>query len=95
VGAEETSFVSKFFSPVASLVLYLDGLLAMRGKITRLERENVHFAVNRFPWFHLTTKDADIIVDDREDLRRSAQSFVVEETLPRAFECTDRHRDSL
>jgi hypothetical protein len=63
VGAEEIALVSKFFASVPSLVVYPDGLLVTRGRNTRLEREDVNFVIYRFPWFHLTTKDADILID--------------------------------
>ena len=90
VGAEETSFVSKRFASVASLVLYLDGL-TMRGSNTRLERDNIDFIIQRLPWLHFTTEDADMIVDNGKDLGRSAQTFVVEKTLPGTFERADGH----
>jgi len=72
VGAEDMALVSKLFASVALLVVHLDGQLAAKRRPTRLERNDIDFIIYRLPWFHLTTKDADMLIDNGKDLRRPA-----------------------
>lgn len=87
LGAEEVERVSKLAASVVILVTYPDG--SGEGLRTGLERNHIDLVVYRLPGLNLTTEDADVRIDDREDMRRAAQSLVIHETLPGALERMD------